>query len=104
MQRLSYPTETVLSNKITRKRIVLSFKDSPRKSLGRRPSVGVLVVNWIFLSWDGFKDTPHSEFVLGHEAHGAERGVVLPYLPVEVVRRPDVQLFLVGILRVRYNR
>ena len=37
MQRLSYPTETVLSNKITRDRIFLSFKDSPRKPLGRRP-------------------------------------------------------------------
>ena len=35
MQRLSYPTETVLSIKITRNRIVLSFKDSPRKPLGR---------------------------------------------------------------------
>ena len=30
MQRLSYPTETVLSNKIIRNRIVLSVKDSPR--------------------------------------------------------------------------
>ena len=42
MQRMSYPTETVLSNKIIRIRIVLSFKDSPRKPLGRRPlsSVG----------------------------------------------------------------
>ena len=38
-QRLSYPTETVLSNKIARNRIVLSFKDSPRKPLGRRPKV-----------------------------------------------------------------
>ena len=37
MQRLSYPTETVLSNEITRDRIVLSFKDSPRKPLGQRP-------------------------------------------------------------------
>ena len=37
MQRLSYPTETVISNKITRNRIVLSFKDSPRKPLRRRP-------------------------------------------------------------------
>ena len=36
MQRLSYPTKTVLSNKITRNIIVLSFKDSPRKPLGRR--------------------------------------------------------------------
>ena len=37
MQRLSYPTLTVLSNEITRNRIVLSFKDSPRKPLRRRP-------------------------------------------------------------------
>ena len=40
MQRLSYPTETVLDNNITRNRIVISFKDSPRKPLGRRPSEG----------------------------------------------------------------
>ena len=39
MQRLPYPTETVLSNKITEHRIVLSFKDSPRKPLGRRPFI-----------------------------------------------------------------
>ena len=38
IQRLSYPTETVLSNKIARSRIVLSFKDSPRKSLRRWPT------------------------------------------------------------------
>ena len=38
MQRLSYRTETLLSNKITRNKIVLSFKDSPRKPLRRRPS------------------------------------------------------------------
>ena len=31
MQRLSYPTETVLSPEITKNRIALSFKDSPRK-------------------------------------------------------------------------
>ena len=37
MLRLSYPTETVLSNKITRNRIVLSFKDCPRKPLRRWP-------------------------------------------------------------------
>ena len=30
-ERLSYPTETVLSNNITRNIIVLTFKDSPRK-------------------------------------------------------------------------
>ena len=41
MQRLSYPTETDLSTKITENRNVLSFKDSPRKQLGRRPSVSV---------------------------------------------------------------
>ena len=40
MERLSYPTETVLSNKITSNRTVLSFKDSPRKPLIRRPRVG----------------------------------------------------------------
>ena len=39
MQRLSYPTETVLSNEIPRNIIVLSFKDSPRKPLRRRPNV-----------------------------------------------------------------
>ena len=31
MQRLSYPTETVLTNKVTRTRIVLSFNECPRK-------------------------------------------------------------------------
>ena len=36
MQRLSYPSETVLSNKITRNRIVLTFKVRPRKPLRRR--------------------------------------------------------------------
>ena len=51
-----------------------------------------------------FEAVPHAEFVLGHEAHGAESGVVLPYLPVEVVRRPDVQLLLVGVLLVRFSR
>ena len=35
MQRLSYPTEAVLTIKITRNRIVLSFKDSPQKPLRR---------------------------------------------------------------------
>ena len=39
MQRLSYPAETVLSNKITRNRIVLSYKDSPIKPLRRQPIV-----------------------------------------------------------------
>ena len=37
MQRLSYLTETVLSNKLTRNRTGLSFKDSPRKPLRWRP-------------------------------------------------------------------
>ena len=37
MQRLSSPTGTVLSNKITRNKIVPSFKDSPRKPLGWPP-------------------------------------------------------------------
>ena len=34
-----YLTETVLCNTITRNIIVLSFKDSLRKPLGRRPRV-----------------------------------------------------------------
>ena len=38
MQILSYPIVTALCNKITRNRTVQSFKDSPRKPLGRRPS------------------------------------------------------------------
>ena len=46
---------------------------------------------------------PDAELVLGHEAHGSERGVELPYLAVEVVRRPDVQLLLVGILLVSFK-
>ena len=37
MQRLSYLTETVLSNKIAKNTIVLSFKDSPRKPFGSQP-------------------------------------------------------------------
>ena len=37
MQRQSYPTETVLSKKITRNRIVLSFKDDFMKPLGQGP-------------------------------------------------------------------
>ena len=41
MQRLSYLTETVLSNKISSNRLVLSFKDSPRKPLRRRPCVAL---------------------------------------------------------------
>ena len=46
MQRLSYATETVLSNKITRNRIVLLFKDSPRKPFGRRPRVAKVRVTY----------------------------------------------------------
>ena len=41
MQRLSYLNETVLSNVITRNRIVLSFKDSPTKPLRRRPLTSI---------------------------------------------------------------
>ena len=37
MQRLSHPTETVLSDKNICNRIVLSFKGCPRKPLGLRP-------------------------------------------------------------------
>ena len=37
MQRLSYPTETILSNKINMNRIVLSHYDSPKIPLRRQP-------------------------------------------------------------------
>ena len=37
MQRMSYPTETVLSNKNTWNRVIQSFKDTPRKPLVVRP-------------------------------------------------------------------
>ena len=37
MLRLSYPSETVLCSKFSRNRIVLSFRESPRKTLGQRP-------------------------------------------------------------------
>ena len=37
LKQLTYPTETVLSSKITRNRIAPSYKDSLRKSLRRRP-------------------------------------------------------------------
>ena len=49
MQRLSYPTETVLSKKITRNRIVLSLKESPRKPCRRRPKVRICVLR----TWKG---------------------------------------------------
>ena len=42
IQRLSYPTETALSNKITKDRIVPSFRDSLQKALRQRP----------YVSWD----------------------------------------------------
>ena len=51
MQRLSYPTETVLTNKVTRKRIVLSFKDSHIIPLRRRPKK--IVVRDVNRSFDG---------------------------------------------------
>ena len=52
MQRLSYRTQTVSSNKIIRNRIVLSFKDSPKKPLGRRPIPVIPVAETpIIMSW-----------------------------------------------------
>ena len=43
MQRLSYPSETVLTNKITGNRIVLSFKDSLQKPLRPRVCASLLI-------------------------------------------------------------
>ena len=48
---LSHPTETVLSNKITRNGIVLSFKDSPSKPLRRRPVHPV----WFIMDTSNFR-------------------------------------------------
>ena len=62
MQRLSYPTETVLSNKITRNIIVLSFKDSPRQPLRRQPREA-------FLRPDDLKFTAHSRDIIVHVSH-----------------------------------
>ena len=52
MQRLSYPSETLLSNIIKRNIIVLSFKYYPRKPLGRRPSIA-RIPTVIFVSISG---------------------------------------------------
>ena len=52
MQRLSYPSETLLSNIINRNIIVLSFKYYPRKPLGRRPSIA-RIPTVIFVSISG---------------------------------------------------
>ena len=49
MQRLSYHTESVLSNKITGNRINLSFKDSPRKPLRRR-HFSVPFLSWLLFT------------------------------------------------------
>ena len=52
MQRLSYPTETVLSNKITGNRKILSNKDSPIKPLRQRP----LTWNWTYSPFNLLKE------------------------------------------------
>ena len=49
MQRLTYPTETVLSNNIPRNIMVLSVKDSPRKPLGRDLSANNVQFRLAFL-------------------------------------------------------
>ena len=49
MRRLSYLTQTVLSNKITSNRIVLSSKDSPRKLL--RLATYVLIYRDVKKGW-----------------------------------------------------
>ena len=62
-ERLSYPTETVLSNKITRNWIVLSLKDSPRKLLRRRPSLFplfFLLRSFPWLARPSMDQRPHS--------------------------------------------
>ena len=51
MQGLSYRTETVLFNKITRNTIVLYFKDSPRKPLRRRPKENEGCIAFFVARW-----------------------------------------------------
>ena len=80
MPRLSYLTETVLSNKITKKRIVLSFKDSPRKQLGRRPSIIIIVVVVVAAITPSIVRLSH---LLAREARGA-RAKILPSVPHSV--------------------
>ena len=48
MLRLSLPAETALSDKVTRNRTILSFKDNPRKLLGQRQIIRLL---WRFPKW-----------------------------------------------------
>ena len=47
MKKRSYPTETFLSNKITRNRIVMSFKGSAWKPLTLRPNVDSWELEWM---------------------------------------------------------
>ena len=103
MQRLSYPTETVLTNKITRNRIVLSFKDSLRKPLRRRPLI-YLEFTWehltIFHSWIKLSIPP-----LNSEVHihfgillvpGAFVVVVIVLIVLVIIVIVVIDSFLIG--------
>ena len=63
MQKLSNLTETVLSNKITRNKIVPSFKDSPRKPLRRRGDL--IQYQYAFANGGGAKILIATDGILG---------------------------------------
>ena len=83
MKRLSYLTETVLSEEITRNRIVLSVKDSPRKPLGRRPGFGVrlgaITVAKVVSVWRPQTLSPHQVHIVTiHKREREEDGFAHP--------------------------
>ena len=92
MQRLSYPNETVLSNKITRHIIILSSKDSPRKPLGRRPHIARCFLDIAFCTFCLF------------DASGSERGFVLNSVQSDVGRVFFVKLAQEGSCRIKSDR
>ena len=93
MQILSYPTETVLCNKITRNRIVLSFKDCPRKPLRRRGNKPLLLL---------LEDLPRKaiDVVTDSSALGKRKEDPLRNVRLGYLFRPMVQMVYVGVVLV----
>ena len=77
---LSYPLETALSNKITRNTIVLSFKDSPRKPLRRRPTE-CLLLGIGKLCFVGYR-YPDMSTQMGREVLEGLRAMPKPTVPI----------------------
>ena len=72
MQMLSYPTVTVLPNKITRTRIVLSFIDSPMWKTIRTVTLHVAETMLIGDDWDVAPANWQWQFRCGDDDEGAE--------------------------------